>query len=144
MRIRVIFLSAIAQEKSLEEIDKRSSRIMAVEGLQKEQITRVVASGTKQRIGFFTALNPNCTSSGEVTVRVTKEPEHGAVETTAATNFAAYPKENVRSRCNEHKVRGKQVNYKSAEKYVGDDELDLLILFPAGFAWEVHINISVR
>ena len=24
-----------------------------------------------------------------------------------------------------------QVNYKSAEKYVGDDALDLLVLFPA-------------
>jgi hypothetical protein len=28
-----------------------------------------------------------------------------------------------------------QVNYKSAEKYVGSDELELLVLFPAGFAW---------
>jgi hypothetical protein len=26
-----------------------------------------------------------------------------------------------------------QVNYKSAEKYVGSDELELLVLFPAGF-----------
>ena len=86
----LFFSCALAEEKSPEEIDKRSSRIMAIEGLQKEQITRVVASGTRQRIGFFTALNPDCTSSGEVTIRVTKEPEHGAVETTAATNFAAY------------------------------------------------------
>jgi hypothetical protein len=50
----------------------------------------------------------------------------------------------VRARCNEHKVRGQQVYYKSAEKYVGDDELELLILFPAGFAWEVQVGISVR
>jgi hypothetical protein len=37
-----------------------------------------------------------------------------------------------------------QVNYKSAEKYVGSDELELLVLFPAGFAWEVRYNIDVR
>jgi hypothetical protein len=37
-----------------------------------------------------------------------------------------------------------QVNYKSAEKYVGSDELELLVFFPAGFAWEVHFDISVR
>jgi hypothetical protein len=46
--------------------------------------------------------------------------------------------------CNHHKVRGMQVNYKSAEKYVGDDTLDLLILFPGGFGREVHLNINVR
>jgi hypothetical protein len=45
---------------------------------------------------------------------------------------------------NDHKVRGMQINYKSAEKYVGSDELELLVLFPNGFAWEVHYNIDVR
>jgi hypothetical protein len=30
------------------------------------------------------------------------------------------------------------------EKYVGDDAFDLLALFPNGFAWEVHYDISVR
>jgi hypothetical protein len=37
-----------------------------------------------------------------------------------------------------------QVNYKSAEKYVGSDELELLVLFPNGFAWKVRYNIDVR
>jgi hypothetical protein len=36
-----------------------SSSAFAQEGLEKRQITRVVASGTNQRIGFFTALNPD-------------------------------------------------------------------------------------
>jgi hypothetical protein len=83
----LFFSSALAQEKSIEELDKRSNRIMAVEGLQKERINRVVASGAKQRIGFFTALNPDCTSSGEVSVRITKQPEHGTTETAATTSF---------------------------------------------------------
>jgi len=37
-----------------------------------------------------------------------------------------------------------QVNYKSAEKYIGSDTLDLLVLLPGGFAQEVHINMDVR
>ena len=76
--------------------------------------------------------------------RITKQPEHGTVETATATNFPNFPKENIRSRCNRHKVRGVQVNYKSAERYVGDDTLDLLVLFPGGFGQEVHLNINVR
>jgi hypothetical protein len=65
------------------------------------------------------------------------QPEHGTVEITCN-------QEHVRYKCNDHKVRGVQVNYKSAEKYVGDDALDLLVLFPTGFAWEVHLDVSVR
>jgi hypothetical protein len=121
-----------------------SSSAFAQEGLEKKQFTRVVASGTNQRIGFFTALNPDCTASGNVNIRVTKQPEHGSTETTTTINFPGYPKEHSRSKCNDHKVRGMQINYKSAEKYVGSDELELLVLFPNGFAWEVHYNIDVR
>jgi hypothetical protein len=121
-----------------------SSSAFGQEGLQKKQFTRVALSGTNQRIGFYTGLNPDCTASGNVNIRVTKQPEHGTVETTPAINFPSYPKENIRSKCNDHKVKGMLVNYRSAEKYVGDDALELLVLFPDGFAWEVHYDVSVR
>jgi hypothetical protein len=133
--------ASFAQEKSPDQLREESSHISA--WLEKQQLTRVVASGTNQRIGFLYAVNPDCSASGDVTVRVTKQPEHGTVETTTATNFPNFPKESIRARCNQHKVRGMQVNYKSAEKYVGDDTLDLLVLFPGGFAQEVHLNINV-
>jgi hypothetical protein len=121
-----------------------SSAFAQQEGLEKKQFTRVVPSGTNQRIGFFHALNPDCTASGNVIVRATKQPEHGTVEITTTTNFPSYSKENIRYKCNQHKVKGMQINYKSAEKYTGDDALDLLILYPAGTAWEVHYDVSVR
>jgi hypothetical protein len=140
----LLFSSALAQEKTLEQLDKESNRIWAAEGLRKEEATRVVASGTKQLIGGFTALNPDCTASGDVNVRVTKQPEHGTVEISSSSFYPGYPKENIRSKCNHHKVRGQQIHYKSAGEYVGDDALDLLVLFPGGFARELHINISVR
>jgi hypothetical protein len=114
------------------------------EGLEKKQFTRVVASGTNQRIGFFYALQPDCTARGNINIRVTKQPEHGSTETIGTITFPGYPKEHVRFKCNDHKVRGMQVNYKSAEKYVGGDELELFVLFPNGFAWEVRYNIDVR
>jgi hypothetical protein len=121
-----------------------SSSAFAQEGLEKKQFTRVVASGTNQRIGFFYWVNPDCSSGGNVNVRITKQPEHGSTETTTTSNFPFFPKDSVRARCNEHKVRGVQLNYKSAEKYVGNDELELLVLFPNGFGWEVHYDVSVR
>jgi hypothetical protein len=121
-----------------------SSSAFAQEGLDKKQFTRVVGSGKKERFGFYTSLQPDCTSRGNADIRVTKQPEHGSTEITPAINLPTYPKEHARYKCNEHKVKGVEVNYKSAEKYVGDDAFDLLVLFPGGFAWEVHYDISVR
>ena len=86
----------------------------------------------------------DCTARGNINIRVTKQPEHGSTETIGTITFPSYPKEHVLFKCNDHKVRGMQVNYKSAEKYVGGDELELLVLFPNGFAWEVRYNIDVR
>jgi hypothetical protein len=121
-----------------------SSSTLGQEGLDKKQFTRVVASGKKERLGFFTSLHPDCTSRGDADIRVTKQPEHAAIEIAPTISFPTYRKEDVRYNCNQHKVKGVQVNYKSAEKYVGDDAFDLLVLFPGGFAWEVHYDVSVR
>jgi hypothetical protein len=140
----LLFSSAFAQEKSLEQLREERSRIFGVEGQESQAFTRVIASGGKQRIGFYVSLNPDCTANGDVTVRVTKQPEHGTLETVARTDYAHYPKENIRSKCNQHKVKGTLVNYKAAEKYTGNDEFDLLILFPGGYAWEHHFDMSVR
>jgi hypothetical protein len=135
---------AFAEEKSREQYREESSHIFGIEGLQKMELNRIIASGTKQRIGFFYALNPDCSASGDVNVRVTKQPEHGTTEIVAATLFPNFEKENIRSKCNQHKVKGMQINYKAAEKYTGNDEFDLLILYPGGFAREVHFDIRVR
>jgi hypothetical protein len=94
----LFFSSALAEEKSLEQLDKHGLRIWGVEGLRKETFTRVVASGTKDRIGFFHALHPDCSASGNVNIRVATQPEHGTAETPPATNFATYPKDNIRRR----------------------------------------------
>jgi hypothetical protein len=136
--------SAFAQEKSPEQYREERSHIFGIEGLQSQTVTRFVASGAKQRIGFYAPLNPDCSATGDVNVRVTKQPEHGTVQTVATTDYTHFPKENIRSKCNQHKVKGTLVNYKAAEKYTGNDEFDLLILFPAGFAWELHYDMSVR
>src|SRR5262245_41987861 len=37
-------------------------------------------------------------------------------------NFPNYPKENIRARCNEHKVRGVEIKYKSADPLLTYDD----------------------
>jgi hypothetical protein len=140
----LLLSSALAQEKSLEQLREERSHIYGIEGQRNETITRIVASGGKRRLDFYTSLNPDCTMSGDINVRVIKQPEHGTVDTVVATEYAHYPKENIRSKCNQHRVKGILVNYKAAEKYTGSDDFDLLVLYPHGTAWEIHYNITVR
>src|SRR5262249_51911126 len=83
-------------------------------------------------------------AQGDVDVRVTKQPEHGTTELIGATLYPTFPKENIRYKCNQHKVRGHQLNYKSSEKYTGSDSLEVLVLYPGGFAREVNFTINVR
>ena len=73
----LLSLPAVAEEKSPEQRREESNQILNREGLQKADVTRFVASGKSQRIGFFYSLHPDCTAQGDVEVRVTKQPEHG-------------------------------------------------------------------
>ena len=50
----------------------------------------------------------------------------------------------VSAKCNGKKISGVNVNYKSSGGYLGPDEFDLLVLWPQGFAWEMHFNMIVR
>jgi hypothetical protein len=135
--------SALAQEKTPEQLDRERDHIWATEGVQQYKVSRNIASGTSQRLGFYTALNPDCTSTGEINVRVIKQPEHGKVEIASTSHFPAYSKESNRYKCTQHKVKGALISYK-ADKYTGTDEFDVLVIYPDGFAREVHYDIAVR
>jgi hypothetical protein len=102
----LLLSSAFAEEKSPEQYREERSHIFGIEGLENQTLTRVVASGAKQRIGFYASLNPDCSGTGDINVRVTKQPEHGTVETVATTGYAHWSKENTRSKCSQHKVKG--------------------------------------
>src|SRR6516162_5660831 len=92
----LLLSSAFAQEKSPEQLREERSHIFGIEGLQTQTFTRFVAAGTKQRIDFYAALNPDCSAVGDINVRVTKQPDHGTVETTGSTDYVHFPKENIR------------------------------------------------
>jgi hypothetical protein len=118
-------------------------KVRVDDGLMKSKdFKRYVASGTSTTLGFYTALNPDCTAQGVLTIRVAKQPEYGSVEIVETISFPNYV--GSFSKCNQHKVKGVLVTYKSAPKFIGRDAVDLLALMPGGFAWENHFDISVR
>jgi hypothetical protein len=140
----LLLSSAFAQDKTPEQLREEGNIIWTHDGVRQEKFTKVVLSGTNQRIGFFHFLNPDCSTRNDVTIRVTKEPEHGTIKSAPATDFARYGKDNIRFKCNQQRVRGTEIKYTSAEKYTGNDVVEVTVIFGDGFAWEVHYDVKVR
>jgi hypothetical protein len=140
---------AFAQDKAPDE-DKAADnkalepRDIDSNGLHKKRWVRVVPSGVSQGIGFFVSLNPDCTHTGETIVRITKQPEHGSANVVNGTHFPNYPKDSSRFKCNSQRVKDTQVHYKSADKYVGNDTFEVLVIYSHGIAWEMQYEVSVR
>src|SRR5262245_38529827 len=125
---------ASAQEWSKDEITA---------GVRKAEYMRHVPAGKQRTLETFTFLNPDCTANEDLEVTITKEPEHGSATITSAEGFPHYAKDNVRSKCNDKKVKGKVLNYKPAVGYVGNDVFEVMVLMPNGMAGEYVYNIKV-
>ena len=114
------------------------------DGLRKTDLTRYVPSGKSRTIWFVYAANPDCSSQGDIEMRTTKEPAHGAIEVVPGEGFVTFETESYRKNCGGKKLRGLNVNYKSSGGYVGPEQVVILALFPRGYAWEANFDISVK
>ena len=125
---------ASAQEWSKDEITA---------GTRKVEYTRHTPAGKQRTLENVTFLNPDCTVNEDAEVTITKEPQHGSATINPAEVFPHYAKDNVRSKCNEKKVKSKVLNYKPAVGYAGDDVFEVLVLFPNGMTTEYVYTIKV-
>src|SRR6266436_6415240 len=57
---------------------------------------RAALSGTEQRLDFFYAVHPDCTSEGYPTIRTVTPPVHGKLRVEQATDYSNFPKDNQR------------------------------------------------
>jgi hypothetical protein len=112
--------------------------------LKKVEITRHALSGNRLMIGFYAALNPDCSIVDGYEYKITKEPEHGTAEFVQSANFLSFPKDNPRFKCNEKKVSGLVLTYRSNDGYAGADAFEFLDLSPGGLAREVTVHVNVR
>lgn len=105
---------------------------------------RFVPTAEERTIGFYTAINPDCTQSDRTVVRIIAPPEHGTASFQNGEMYTSFPRENPRSACNDKRVPGAMVKYKSEEGYTGGDTFRALIIYPDGSATEATYNIVVR
>jgi hypothetical protein len=106
--------------------------------------SRFVPSGEQRMINFYTSIWPDCTSRGPVVGRITTPPQHGALDFTPVDSFPSISPMSPLAKCNEKKIPGLGISYKSEPNYTGEDGADIFLIFPDGSAAESHYTIVVR
>ena len=101
-------------------------------------------SGRPAKLSHYANLNPDCTSAGEVVVRVTQEPGHGRAVTQAAQGYTSYTADNPRSQCNLHATPGVDLIYTSAPGYFGPDTVGADAIYASGGESMRTFNINVK
>jgi hypothetical protein len=118
--------------------------VKKADALSKFEYTKYVASGRKTLLGFSYALNPDCSSLGQVDLKVSIQPEHGTVEVVEGQYYPNYEPTNPRAHCNGEKITGMVLYYRSNAGYTGIDHFDASSLMPTGVLQEAHFNVNVR
>ncbi len=76
------------------------------QNLPPQHFFRTVPTGIKRDIGFFAALNPDCSSVGDAVVRVIKQPQNGTVDIEPGGGYTNFAEKNQRYACNKKISQG--------------------------------------
>jgi hypothetical protein len=106
--------------------------------------TKTVVAGKPFRLDFAYATNPDCTSNGDVVVRVTSPPSNGSISISRSRVFPKFPASNIRSACNSRRVPGTIATYIARRGYTGPDTVSLEMIFPSGLHRQQTYYLTVR
>ena len=87
-------------------------------------------AGMRQRVGFFTGANPDCTTTQLPGVKVTLMPLHGQISTAQGEVEEVYLIGTKRYDCNGHKEPATELFYTSAPDFAGTDAFAIIVNFP--------------
>ena len=111
---------------------------------QGQSATKYAASGSPLKLSFLYSTNPDCSSVGPPTIRLTRAPEHGRVTVSQTRDFPNFPVSNIRSECNRRRVPGAVVHYVSQREFLGTDYVDIEVIFVSGTLRQQSYTINVR
>jgi len=104
----------------------------------------VAPSGVKRQVGFFAAVNPDCSSAGDADARISKQPKNGSVTIENGAGYTNFPEKNQRYPCNLKQSQGLRIIYTSKEGFTGQDNFEIEIFGPLGGAVVWKYNVTVK
>ncbi len=105
---------------------------------------RGAVSGVAQRMGFFYAVNADCTSSGLTRLNIAKPPAHGSVSFVVIEDYPTFPRSNAEYyACNKRRTPGVSVVYRSTDDFTGADDFSVEGVGPKGRFLRVEYFVTV-
>ncbi len=105
---------------------------------------RGAVSGVAQRMGFFYAVNADCTSSGLTRLNIAKPPAHGSVSFVVIEDYPTFPRSNAEYyACNKRRTPGVSVVYRSTDDFTGADDFSVEGVGPKGRLLRVEYSVTV-
>jgi len=108
------------------------------------RLNRFVPTGEERLVAFYPTLFVDCSSRGPTVGRITTKPTHGTLGLAQGDSFTFYTQNSTLSACNNKKVNGLVITYKSDDGYTGEDDASLLLIFADGNAAKLDILFLVR
>jgi hypothetical protein len=90
---------------------------------------KTVVAGGALALGHYASVNPDCSSKGKTTVRLSSAPAHGTVRLREGRGFSFFQ---GFQQCNSRRVEGVTVEYRPERGFLGADTVGLDILYPSG------------
>ena len=109
-----------------------------------EAQTRVAVAGKPLFLHSASSTNPDCSSAGDVVIRITSPASNGRVSIKRGGVFPAFSASDTRSACNRRRVPGATAMYTARRGYTGPDAVTLEFIWPSGVQRQVAYNIMVR
>jgi hypothetical protein len=106
--------------------------------------TRTVIAGKPFKLVGASASNPDCSSAGDVVIRVVSPPSNGRVSIARGGVFPSFPPSDVRSDCNRRRVPGTIATYTAQRGYTGPDSVTLEAIFPSGHLRQASYSLMAR
>lgn len=106
--------------------------------------SRVALSGQKTRVLTQFHLNPDCTATGPLTLRIVKQPSKGKIEQETGKWTPGFKQDSPRASCNDKMVDGVAVQYTSNESYTGLDEFEVELFTVTGQSKKIRIRVTVK
>ena len=137
------FLAALIFILAVNAVNAQQVQVKPVPGAKLVSLERLIPTATSQKIFFTAAVDPDCTPQNVPTLRTLLRPQHGTVDIADSEDYAYWQPPNIREKCNDKKIKGLRISYKSDEGYTGDDKVIILAIYPDSTAQQYVFDIHV-
>ena len=106
-------------------------------------VARTVVADQRFLLNAPFSLNADCTSVGNIVVRIISSPAHGQVTIEEGMAYPAYPANNQRYACNLKKYPTTVAFYQPQPGFKGGDAVVMETIFPNGLVQTVTFSLTV-